>query len=150
MVRFSFFRVAALAAVSLFATILPASADDCQDGSHNGSEMAVCYDGNRLDVFYMEPRPSLEREGVTSDSVLFEGTHRGKVLTGIAYVFRNGCQPAGYRVTGRIHGDSRRRHEVRLYGAAPVRHKDGCQISHYANNHNSRLLIVVQGEGPVY
>ena len=61
--------------------------------------------------------------GVSEDiGKLFQGQERGGQIQGEAFVFKAGCAPAGYRVTGR-----RTDGVLVLAGAAPHRGR-GCEI----------------------
>lgn len=120
----------------------------CFTGQHNGSEMEVCYKGRNVIIYYSNPRPSLERIGISSGDVVFRGRRSGREVSGIAYVFKYDCPDAGYRVSGRIReGRIGERHEIRLSGLAPLREGRGCRVTdHSWENHNSNLIFVVEGD----
>jgi hypothetical protein len=123
-------------AVMMAASILPASAGNSL-WSHNGSTVMWQSAGQQRIVTYYNPRPGLP---VSSGTVLFEGTRQGNSMFGTAYVFRNGCAPAPYEVSGRIDPDNQTL--VVLYGAAPIRARGGCRVIRYSRNSgNSRLVF---------
>lgn len=66
---------------------------------HRGSEMLI--DHERGLIVYSVPKPSLAGIFVPGQ-VLFRGTipEDGRSVEGEAHVFRKGCSPAPYRVTG--------------------------------------------------
>lgn len=71
-------------------------------------------------------------------TVLFEGKKVGNEIYGTAYVFKRGCQPAGYGVRGLV--DPSNQTHVILYGSAPVRQRGGCAVVGYnPQSRNSRL-----------
>jgi uncharacterized protein len=104
--------------------------------SHNGSTMQMSTDGNNNVVIrYSSPRAGLPvREG----TVLFEGTvDANGNMSGTAYTFRRGCDPAGYDVSG-----AQTNSRIVLRGAAPVRDADSCDIISYdSSDRNSRLVF---------
>ncbi len=105
--------------------------------SHNGSTVMWQSSGQQRLVTYYSPRPGLPvRPGV----VLFEGVRQGNTMYGTAYVFRSGCAPAPYEVSGRIDPDNQTL--VVLHGAAPIRERGGCRVIRYSRNSgNSRLVF---------
>lgn len=111
----------------------PALAADFYD--HNGSLMELSVHADRVTIRYHDPKPSLSRLGVRPGTLLFEGYYSGRGLEGTAYVFRAGCQPAGYSVAGPAVADG-----IILSGAAPVRPKGSCRVTGYTRNSgNARL-----------
>ncbi len=91
-----------LAACSLCA--LPALAAD-GPWNHNGSVVYMS-DGsdfypNQLKIWYTDPRDGMRAEGVRNGTVLFRGLeYEDGTVEGVAYVFKSGCSPAGYNVSG--------------------------------------------------
>ena len=78
------------------------------------------------------------REGTT----LFLGTeYADGSVEGTAYVFKKGCAPAGYDVSGSFSGDTNR---LVLSGAAPT-WGSKCRVVGYTNNKNSVLVFEYQG-----
>ncbi|MEO1747439.1 MAG: hypothetical protein AAFR27_02265, partial [Pseudomonadota bacterium] len=105
---------------------------------HNGSLMEVRVNNGQAQIVYARPKASIARVGVTPGTVLFSGVQSGGSYSGQARVFRSGCAPALYNVSGsiRIVGEVGRR--LTLTGAAPVR--NGCTVTGYTmNSGNARL-----------
>ncbi|WP_058633486.1 hypothetical protein [Aureimonas ureilytica] len=105
---------------------------------HSGSEVAIDHDRGLL--VYISPKPSL-RGVVRPGQVLFRGTipATGGTAKGTAFVFRKGCRPAGYSVTGAF-SQNADRPTLLLTGHAPRRAKSGCGIlAHDHGGPNSRL-----------
>ncbi len=65
---------------------------------HNGSTMF--HHQKRHIIVYAEPKPSIAGT-VKPDTVLFRGwSVPNEVISGVAYTFKKGCDPAPYLVTG--------------------------------------------------
>ncbi|MEB2846818.1 hypothetical protein [Endobacterium cereale] len=97
---------------------------------HNGSVMKI--DPDLGIITYFQPKnKSIER-----DTVLFrgQGILSGNV-SGIAYTFKKGCEPAPYYVSG--HEDDRGR--LVLIGKVPVR--EGCKVIGYTENSANAKLV---------
>lgn len=135
MLRFSVFLTAAAALLAaLFMPHSPAQAGQSL-WSHNGSTVLWYSNGNYRKVTYYNPRRGLS---VGPGTVLFEGQRNGNEIYGTAYVFKRGCQPAGYGVRGYV--DPSRQTHVVLYGSAPIRQRGGCAVVGYnPQSGNSRL-----------
>jgi len=100
---------------------------------HNGSQMLLQSDGDQRTISYLFPRPGIPAQ---PGDILFRGRNNGNFYQGTAYVFRRGCQPAPYQVSGDVSSRSR----FVLRGASPRR--SGCRIIGYTNNAgNSRLVF---------
>jgi hypothetical protein len=95
--------------------------------NHNGSTMKLVTDGARREFYYENPREGMREEGVTSGTLLFEGSRNGNSYSGTAYVFLRGCGRRGYRVNGSVSNDDR---IVKMYGQAP-RLDAGCKLIGY-------------------
>jgi hypothetical protein len=108
---------------------------------HNGSAMVI--DPNAGTIVYREPKKSLAGTA-KSGALLFKASapwdpYDGKaIVRGTAYVFKKGCEPAPYEVSGRQEGW----HTLVLKGAAPVRAKNGCKVVGYKLNGNATLKFV--------
>lgn len=129
-------NIIATAAIGLAAAAaaVPAMAGDYYD--HNGSLMELDVHADIVTIRYADPKPSLRRLGVRPGTVLFQGRYSGRGLAGTAYVFRAGCAPAGYSVSGPAVGGG----GIILSGAAPVRPRGSCQVTGYTRNSgNARL-----------
>jgi hypothetical protein len=106
---------------------------------HNGSVVAV--DHRRGVIYYVKPKKSIAAT-VKPGTVLFEGepwdqydTRLG--IRGTAYVFRKGCEPVSYQVSGGFLGGWQ---HVVLKGAAPVRKKGSCDVEgHSVDSSNAKL-----------
>lgn len=74
----------------------------------------------------------MRKQGVTPGTLLFRGNfwESGGVnlrkVNGTAYVFKRGCKPAGYKVSGYWLEDG----TLEMNGSAPVR-GSGCKITRY-------------------
>jgi hypothetical protein len=94
---------------------------------HNGSMMYV-NKGTRI-IRYSSPKDSIAKT-VQEGTVLFRGEFKNApglesrgTVAGTAYVFKRGCEPAPYSVSGTYDAWS-----VTLKGAAPRRAKDSCAV----------------------
>ena len=130
-----FLAVSILAWSGLSANI--ASAEE-YTGWHNGSKMNVSIDDGDVVITYVRPKKSLRKHGVRSGTVLFEGTMSGnRRIRGDARVFRRGCDPATYYVSGKF---KRGRSSFTLRGEAPRRVSGGCRVVDYTNNSSNARL----------
>ena len=84
--------------------------------SHNGSTLRLVSNGATRRFYYDDPRPGMRDEGVTSGTLLFEGTRTGDRYTGVAFVFSSRCGRRSYPVAGAVGPDQR---SVVLHGEAP-------------------------------
>lgn len=103
---------------------------------HNGS--AVTGYPERGVIVYEDPKPSL-RGIVSPGDVLFRGVidTKHKRVHGTAYVFKRGCAPAPYAVTGvEFHGES----SFKLVGAAPVRAPHSCDVVGFSKTNGNASL----------
>ncbi|NBJ13682.1 hypothetical protein [Microvirga arsenatis] len=106
---------------------------------HNGSEVGVNF--SKGYIKYWTPKASIAGT-ISADTILFQGTFtnvpklelRGTVA-GTAYVFKRGCEPAPYRVTG-TYSNGR----IILRGASPQRAKNSCEISGYSTTSPNAVL----------
>ena len=103
---------------------------------HNGSLMKLVWDQEVyefFDIYYEKPRPSLP---VNKGTRLLSGgmTADGDV-SAEAFVFKQGCPPATYVVTGEFD----RSWTLRLTGKAPIR--QGCKVVGYTKTNNSVLTF---------
>ncbi len=106
---------------------------------HNGSIMRL--DRAAGTITYEEPKPSISKT-IAPGTVLFRGTLKDGMLTGKAHVFKKGCDPAPYTVTGSFQPEQ---HMFELNGAAP-RWK-GCKVvGTNPSSANSRLVFRSLGE----
>lgn len=132
--------VVTLPALLLAATATTASAAG-QDGSlwsHNGSTVLVDETSGR--IVYDEPRNAI------AGTVLFEGRFSGKRVSGTAYVFKKGCEPAPYPVSGVIADNPRGfGSRIVLSGPAPRRDRASCAIIGTTGAH-SRLVFEEMGD----
>ena len=114
---------------------------------HNGSYIATERDGDDLVLTYDPPRDGLGRLGIYSGTVLFQGRFlSGTRIAGTAFLFKRGCQPASYNVSGRLTGDAPENYRIVLSGDSPVR--DGCIVVGYkSSGSNTRLVFRYAGTG---
>ena len=116
---------------------------------HNGSKMRVTLEEDTFLIVYERPKRSLRKHGVRNGTVLFSGhiTGSGKV-EGEAHVFRSGCDPEPYWVTGRY---KKSRRAFTLRGDAPKRMSGGCEVIDYTSSgSNARLSFSKAGGGGGY
>lgn len=112
---------------------------------HNGSDMRV--DPGAGTIVYEKPKKSISGT-VKPGALLFKASapwdpyDDGVVIKGTAFVFKKGCEPAPYEVSGRQQGW----HTLVLKGAAPVREKNGCKVVGYKTTGNSTLKFVSWGD----
>lgn len=110
---------------------------------HNGSKMTVSIDGSYVEIRYQRPKRSLRKHGVRNGTVLFSGELRGRNLEGDAKVFRRGCDPESYWVSGRYRASMR---SFTLRGDAPKREQGGCEVVDYiSSGSNARLRFTKAG-----
>ncbi len=114
---------------------------------HNGSTMIMETRRRNVEIRYETPSRRMRRIGVQQGEILFDGRiNRRNKLVGEAFVFRRGCQPAGYDVRGRFKPDVGQE-EIILRGAAPIRERGGCSVIDYSRNRNAaRLLFTLIGQ----
>ncbi|KSV66644.1 hypothetical protein N182_35080 [Sinorhizobium sp. GL2] len=112
---------------------------------HNGSEMDV--DPAKGTIMYREPKRSVSGT-VKLGTLLFKADEPWDiyddkaVVRGTAYVFKKGCAPAPYPVSGHHDGW----HTLVLRGPAPIREKNGCKVIGYKKTGNSTLKFVSLGD----
>lgn len=112
---------------------------------HNGSAMRV--DPAEGTITYYKPKASIAGT-IKPGTVLFQADapwdpyDDSALIRGTAYVFKKGCEPAPYPVSGRHSGW----HTITLKGAAPVREKSGCKVIGYKMNGNSTLKFESWGD----
>ena len=104
-----------------------AASDGCdfETYNHNGSRMAYENCGGAVELIYERPRSAMRRQGVGPGTTLFSGSIRGNRISGVAYRFKRGCGPMGYRVAGNF-----RRGGFTLSGESPIR-GSGCSVTRY-------------------
>ncbi|MEQ1576409.1 MAG: hypothetical protein ABL894_02045 [Hyphomicrobium sp.] len=93
-----------------------ANTDGSNLWTHNGSLMRLLAQGATRTFHYETPREGMLRAGAKPGSILFEGTRNGETYAGTAYIFKAGCPPKGYAVSGLISNGERR---ITLQGKAP-------------------------------
>lgn len=140
-------QLAGLALVSALALLTsPAHAEtDEYTAWHNGSKMSVTIDGSYVEIRYQRPKRSLRKHGVRNGTILFSGELRGRNMEGEAKVFRRGCDPENYWVSGKYRSSMR---SFTLRGDAPKRESGGCEIVDYTSTgSNARLRFTKSGGG---
>lgn len=83
---------------------------------HNGSVMRLDTSGEARKFFYEKPRSGIAKNGASQGTLLFEGTREASRYFGTAYIFKAGCEPAPYEVSGDVASDER---SVVMTGDAP-------------------------------
>ena len=111
---------------------------------HNGSTMLIHEKAGR--IVYEEPKASIAAT-VPKGTLLFEGTFDRKNVRGTAYVFKRGCLPAPYNVSGRIENKTGLGSRLVLTGAAPKRDPNSCMIvGETTRSPNARLVFDEYGD----
>jgi hypothetical protein len=88
---------------------------------HNGSTVQLSRSGSgAVEIRYKVPKPALS---VPPGTLLFRGSEINGRISGEAFIFKDGCQPAGYQVSG-----TRQSGYLILEGSAP-RRGVGCSVS---------------------
>lgn len=104
------------------------SVDNREVFDHNGS--AVIVSPSSGTIIYRDPKKSIT-DTVKPGALLFKANapwdpyDDNAIIHGTAYVFKEGCDPAQYSVSGHQQGW----HTLVLKGAAPVREKKGARLS---------------------
>lgn len=101
---------------------------------HNGSsvELNRSWSG-AVEIRYTVPKPTL---AIPAGTLLFRGSEHNGRLSGQAFIFKDGCSPAGYDVSG-----GRQNGYLMLEGDAP-RRGQGCTINGASKKSgHSRLLF---------
>ena len=105
---------------------------------HNGS--AMFYHQKQHIIVYSEPKPSIAGT-VAPETVLFRGwAVPNEWLSGVAYTFKKGCDPAPYLVSGYDNGSF----QLTLRGKAPVR--EGCKVIGFSSKSSNASLDFERGE----
>jgi hypothetical protein len=127
--------------VSAGVTSTSANAVEISYWEHNGSVMKMVQRRQKVTIRYDEPTKRVRRLGVRRGDIVFSGfSRRDGLLRGEAFVFRNGCEPAGYTVEGDwdpVNG----KEVLVLQGDAPVRARRSCRVIDYSNARNSATLV---------
>lgn len=103
---------------------------------HNGS-IVISYPDRGV-IVYADPKASLKGT-VKSGDVLFRGVidTKHRRIYGTAYVFKRGCAPAPYAVTGTAIESA----EIfKLVGAAPVRDPKSCAVTGFSSKGGNAAL----------
>lgn len=116
--------ICGLSVVLVFA-VTAAAAD--MNFLHNGSWVVWRSEGGIDQAIYQSPRRSLAGL-VDIGTVLFEGTKVGNRIDGIAYTFKRGCEPLGFRVKGNFDADKETGFILR--GEQPIR-DENCDLTGY-------------------
>lgn len=126
-------------ALVMLGVSVPAMAQEPELYRHNGSIIEFFWDdgaGETFEGVYLRPRAGLR---VAPGTRLIEGSASADgTVGGEAFVFKGGCRPAGYYVTGSFSEDG---NTLSVTGEAPIRALNGCQIVGYRNNNNSSLVF---------
>ncbi|WP_421522177.1 hypothetical protein [Ochrobactrum quorumnocens] len=113
-----------------------APSDDSQAGGqyagHNGSSMKI--DTDKGFIVYLEPK----HKSIEPRTLLFRGSIvRDGPVSGMAFTFKKGCEPAPYYVDGYWDENSG---EIVLRGPSPVRSKTGCEVTGYTSKSPNATL----------
>jgi hypothetical protein len=104
---------------------------------HNDSLLYLIQDGQYVDFYYERPKQAVADTGVQQGTLLFTGEKSGGGYTGEAFVFRRGCPPASYEVSGQVSNEGR---TLTLSGTAP-RRDASC---HIVERHEDVLIFNFQ------
>jgi hypothetical protein len=109
---------------------------------HNGSRAIFTRSGDgHVEIRYDAPRQGLP---VQPGTLLFSGTYDTKheLYSGVAYIFKRGCEPTPYPVAGTNAGPG-----IVLIGAAPRRDPHSCAIlGATLSGENARLVFEYERE----
>lgn len=111
-----------------------------QGWMHNGSEMKLIANGNKRRFVYEIPRSGLSSVGIKRGETVFEGTRDGNSYSGTAYIFKSGCDPQGYPVSGSVASDER---SITMTGQRP-KVASGCRVDRYEDD---TLVFELPGDG---
>lgn len=132
-------RAACAAAVFCLLPHSTVLAGDATHWNHNGSVMLLLLDGETLSIFYETPKAGLTGIGINNGTLLFDGTEMpGGFIEGNARVFRKGCPPEEYYVSGTRYDDDV---SIELKGAAPVRAPGECDVIDYSDDSSNATLV---------
>ena len=98
--------------------------------NHNGSTMRLVAEGGVRRFYYENPRQGVRSEGVSTGTLLFEGTRSGNIYSGTAYIFTSRCGKRAYSVSGSVSNNDRL---VTMVGQAP-RLNSACQVVGYQSD----------------
>jgi hypothetical protein len=95
---------------------------------HNDSIMSIKSIGNRITIYYDQPRQGMMDEGVRRGTLLFDGQRTGNRLSGTSYVFDRHCNPIPYPDDGVVSSEreivlSGRRVPTQLADCQPVAYR---------------------------
>jgi hypothetical protein len=103
---------------------------------HNGSQVLVSeWKDGAIEITYDVPRAGLP---VAQGTLLFKGTRSGAWYSGTAYIFKAGCSPAPYAVSGL---KDQKKDKVVLTGVAPHRDPRSCEVNGGAANSQQSKLV---------
>ena len=109
---------------------------------HNGSRMALeTGPGDRIRIWYWDPRSGLQRIGLRRGVLLFDGRRRGDAISGTARIFKAGCGAYLYPVSGSY---SSRGNRVLMTGTRPVV-ESNCRVTGSAPD---ELIFTLAGVAP--
>jgi hypothetical protein len=101
-----------------------------QGWTHNGSGMKLIANGKQRRFQYDIPRAALKSVGVKRGDTVFSGSRNGNEYSGTAYIFKKGCDPQGYPVSGPVSNDER---TITLTGQRP-HIGNGCSVDRYSDD----------------
>ena len=127
--------------IAAFAALVFASPAIAQPHMHNGSLMNIEVSGGDMIIRYLVPRRGMQEQGVMGDEVLFSGKIIAGIAYGTAYIFKGGCPPAPYRVSGRFDEGG-----LILKGKAPFFQRGTCHIAGYRSSGENNTLIFTPTE----
>jgi len=94
---------------------------------HNNSVMSIRVAGDRITIFYEQPRQGMIDEGVRRGTILFDGHRSGNRVSGTSYVFDRNCPPIPYADDGVVSSER----EIVLSGRRVPTQLASCQAVAY-------------------
>ena len=99
--------------------------------THNRSTMRLVSRGEQRFIYYLNPRDGLQAVGVTSGTLLFNGSRSGGSYHGTARIFARGCPPSTYQVSGSVAPNDRR---IEMRGQRPHVDEKNCRVTSYSDD----------------
>ena len=87
--------------------------------------------GEQRFIYYLNPRDGLQAVGVTSGTLLFNGSRSGGSYQGTARIFARGCPPSTYQVSGSVAPNDRR---IEMRGQRPHVDEKTCRVTGYSDD----------------
>lgn len=136
-------RRSLILAILASAAAIPASADDLFSGNywHNGAKVRLIVKGSAVEIRFAEKPDGLAAE---RDTLLFNGTIRDGVLSGLARLFSKKCGSIAYTVSGPY---TVSQPLFTLHGEAPIRDSN-CKVTGYSSAVENAELVFGSSDSP--